>query len=146
MYQKFCISLRGLKTKLVPVGGELLPDLRLPPSFPLPLSCSLSSLPSLLPFLLTVYQVHHPLTPRFALANGARALAHARTPARTSRPCTAPPRKRDKELVTPKGPASVTLLPRLDHMAAGASRSERIEGGGVETRVGGEEMETSGAK
>lgn len=52
--------------------------------------------------------------------------------------CTAAPRKRDKELATPKGPASVTLLPRLDHMATGAERSERTERGGVETRVGGE--------
>lgn len=48
--------------------------------------------------------------------------------------------------MTPKGPASVTLLPRLDHMAASARRSERTERGGVETRVGGGEMETSGAK
>lgn len=48
--------------------------------------------------------------------------------------------------MTPKGPASVTLLPRLDHMAAGAPRTARTERGGVETRVGGGEMETSGAK
>lgn len=48
--------------------------------------------------------------------------------------------------MTPKGPASVTPLPRLDHMAAGEERSERTETGGVETRVGGGEKETSGAK
>lgn len=47
--------------------------------------------------------------------------------------------------MTPKGPASVTLLPRRDHMAAGAPRSERTERE-VETRVGGGEMETSGAR
>lgn len=50
----------------------------------------------------------------------------------------ASPRKWDKELATPKGPASVTLLPRLDHMASGAESSERMERGGVGTRVGGE--------
>lgn len=46
--------------------------------------------------------------------------------------------------MTPKGPASVTLLPRLDHMAAGAEKSERTERG-VQKRVGGG-GETSGAK
>lgn len=55
--------------------------------------------------------------------------------------CTAAPRKRDKELATPKGPASVTLLPRLDHMASGAERSERTQRGGVGTRVGGEKAQ-----
>lgn len=43
--------------------------------------------------------------------------------------------------MTPKGPASVTLLPRLDHMAMGAQTSERTERGGVETSVGGEKKD-----
>lgn len=75
-----------------------------------------------------------------------RSHTQTHTGANTQRAGTAAPRKRDKELATPKGPASVTPLPRLDHMAAGEERSERTERGGVETRVGGGEKETSGAK
>lgn len=124
-----------------PVGGVLgasssvLASTFLPPTLPLEVSLS-APFPH---FFLTVYQVHHPLTPRFALENSAlRSQTHsAQRHTNTEHTRTVSPRKWDKKLATPKGPASVTLLPRPDHMALGAER-KRVNGRGVGTRVGGE--------
>lgn len=115
-----------------PVGGVLsascaiLASTSLPPSFPMEISPSIpfphffSSSPH---SVSSASSSHTSLCPR----EQCPAHTHRHTPANTRRTCTAAPRKRDKELATPKGPASVTLLPRRDHMATGAERSERTE-------------------
>lgn len=118
-----------------PVGGVLsasssiLASTSLPPSR----SLSLHSFPSLLPPLLTVYQVHHPLTPHFALENSAP-LAHTQTlSAHARQHLVSEIRNLRHQRVRLLSPCYLawSTWPRVQ-------RGAREQRGGVETRVGGE--------
>ena len=112
-----------------PVGGVLgasssfLASTFLPPTLPLEVSPSTPLSPHF--FLLSSQCIKCIILSHLALPSRTAPGAHTHTHSQCT--CTASLRKWDKELATPKGPASVTPLPRWDHMALGC-REERENG------------------